>query len=443
MNIRSLLLISILFLLFTGCKSLSAISDVGEGWAKTTVNTTIFRKNSLVSNDDYQFISYYDSLGYVVLGKRKNGSNLWELHKTQYKGNVNDAHNIISIMVDGDGYLHVSWDHHDGALNYAKSLSPGSLELGSRESMIGTLENDNVTYPEFYALPDGGMFFVYRYGASGSGNIVLNRYSLKDKKWSRVQDCLVTGEGLRNAYWQMAVDNSGVIHLSYVWRETYDVSTNHNLCYARSSDGGITWTTSESKSLAVPITYEASEIVMKIPQNSNLINQTTMTTDVSGNPAIASYWTAKGDSVTQFYIVYHDGKSWNLSKVSNRKVPFSLAGGGTRRIPISRPQLLTCKEGENTRFYLVYRDAEANNCVVMATAVSGNNMVWHQKVIEELEVGQWEPSFDTELWRNKAVFSLFVQKSGQGSGGEKAEDLKPQMVKVFQLSKKELIRLFK
>lgn len=439
---KNILILLVSILVLSGCKSLPTISEVGLGWAKTSVNSTIFRKNSLVSNKEYQFVSYYDSTGHVVLGKRKHGSNHWELHQTQYTGNVLDAHNIISIMVDGDGYLHVSWDHHNGPLNYARSVTPGSLELGEKQSMTGTLEENNITYPEFYSLPHGGMYFVYRYGSSGEGNIVLNSYNLKDKRWERIHDNLVSGGGLRNAYWQMAVDNTGTIHLSYVWRDTWDVATNHNLCYARSSDGGKTWTTSDNKPLAIPITYEASEIAMEIPQNSNLINQTTITTDASGNPAIASYWTAPGDSITQFYVVYHNGNRWNVSKASERTTAFSLAGGGTRRIPVSRPQLLAQKDGDNTRFYLVYRDAEADNHVVMATAVSGEGMAWIKKVIDELEVGFWEPSFDTELWRNKGVLSLFVQKVGQGEGGENAESMEPQIVKVFNVNGNSLGKLF-
>ena len=57
--------------------------------------------------------------------------------------------------------------------------------------MTGVDEND-VTYPEFYRLADGDMLFAYRSGASGRGNLVLNRYSTVDRRWSRVQDILMT-----------------------------------------------------------------------------------------------------------------------------------------------------------------------------------------------------------------------------------------------------------
>ncbi len=86
--------------------------EVGDGYAATSVNTAVFRGSSLATHGDTQYISYYDPDGHVVLGKRKLGSDNWTIQKTQYKGNIKDAHNVISLGVDGDGYLHASFDHH-------------------------------------------------------------------------------------------------------------------------------------------------------------------------------------------------------------------------------------------------------------------------------------------------------------------------------------------
>ena len=65
--------------------------EVGKGYSCTSVNTTIFRHNSLVTKGNTQYISYYDADGYLVLGKRKLKSDRWTLNRTQYKGNVKDA----------------------------------------------------------------------------------------------------------------------------------------------------------------------------------------------------------------------------------------------------------------------------------------------------------------------------------------------------------------
>ncbi len=110
---------------------------VGDGFSGTSVNTAMFHTNSLVTAGDTQYICYYDPEGYMTLGKRQHGSENWGLHRTQYKGNVKDGHNIISMGVDGDGYVHVAFDHHGHPLHYAKGLTPGGLEVGEMESMTG------------------------------------------------------------------------------------------------------------------------------------------------------------------------------------------------------------------------------------------------------------------------------------------------------------------
>ena len=122
-------------LLLGGCASSgdggpANVVDVGPGWAKNSVNAVVFRKNSLVSHGDTQYIAFYDQDANVVLGKRQLGTARWQLQRTQYRGNAADAHNSISIMVDGDGFLHIAWDHHNDPLRYARSLQPGSLALG-------------------------------------------------------------------------------------------------------------------------------------------------------------------------------------------------------------------------------------------------------------------------------------------------------------------------
>src|SRR5439155_6731078 len=202
--------------------------DVASAWAANSVNAVVFRKNSVVSTGGFQYAGFYDAQRHVVLAKRKIGANHWEVRQTPYTGNASDAHNAISIMVDGAGVLHVAWDHHNNRLHYARGMVPGSLALGGETSMIGYGE-DSVTYPEFHRLPNGDLLFLYRDGASGNGNLVVNRFDVATGKWRRLHDDLIDGEGKRNAYWQAYVDHRGTIHLSLVWRESPDVASNHEL----------------------------------------------------------------------------------------------------------------------------------------------------------------------------------------------------------------------
>ena len=407
----------------------SAQSYVGHGWAKTSVNAVVFRKNSLVTHNNIQYVSYYDSSGYVVLAKRNLPNGAWMVKQTRYRGNVADAHNSISMMVDGDGYLHLAWDHHNNPLNYCKSVAPGSLELTSKLTMVGNEENE-LTYPEFHRLPSGDLIFLYRSGESGSGNLVINRYDVELKKWFCIQKNLIDGEGERNAYWQLCTDQQGTLHLSWVWRETPDVSTNHDLCYARSRDNGTTWENSTGKKYELPITSNSAEYAFRIPQFSDLINQTSIYADEIGNPFIATYWREQNSSVPQYQLVYHDGTKWQHEQVSERETSFSLAGRGTKKIPISRPQVVI----DRTTVVVVFRDTERGSKVSIAVKKQNQNE-WRCEDITDYSVDDWEPSYDTELWREKKQLHLFVQSVGQGDGETTAER-KPQPVYILPVDLK-------
>ena len=51
--------------------------------------------------------------------------------------------------------------------------------------------------------------------------------------------------------------------------------------------------------------------------------------------------------------------------------------------------------------------------------------------ITKSPVGLWEPTYDTELWKNNKILNLFVQNVEQGDG-ETTVDLKGQKANVLQ-----------
>ena len=403
---------------------------VGEGWARNQVNAVIFRRNSVVSQGRWQYVAFYDAEMRVVLAKRRLGETRWEVRRTQYTGDARDAHRSISIAVDGAGFLHVVWNQHDSPLQYCRGLRPGSLELGARTRMLGEKEQ-RVTYPEFYKLPGGRPLFLYRDGASGGGNLVLNRYELKTRRWTRLQDRLIDGEGERNAYWQAAVDERGTIHLSWVWRETPDVATNHDLCYAKSLDGGRTWMKSTGEPYRLPIKAANAEYVRRVPQGSELINQTSMTVDARGRPYVVTYWRPAGTQVPQYQLVFQDGRGWRTVQVTRRTTAFSLSGRGTRRIPVSRPQVVVGERGGRPEVFILFRDAERGERVSVAACTRLPEGVCAVSDLTEESVGMWEPTYDPEVWRRKRELHLFVQKVGQGQG-ETTEEIPAQPVSILE-----------
>ncbi len=423
--IKRLLSAALLAASFVSAAAVPVLSVVGDGWANNSVNAVVFRKNSLVTHGDTQYVAYYDAQRYLVLGKRKLGSTQWTVRRSAWQGNAADAHNAISIMLDGAGYLHVSWDHHNNPLRYARGVAPGSLELGTKLAMVDADEQE-VSYPEFYRLPNGNLLFFYRLGGSGRGDLIINRYDVATQRWTRLHTNLITGEGKRNAYWQAFLDDRGTLHLSWVWRESPDVASNHDMAYARSRDGGVTWERSDGTPYTLPISAASAEYALRIPQNSELINQTSMAADQDGHPYIASYWRDTGSSVPQYHVIYNTGQTWQVRALDFRKTPFSLGGQGTKRIPIARPQIMVNAAGA----LLVFRDEERGSKVSVASTADIARGVWQLRDLTEAAVGDWEPSYDTELWRRNGTLSLFVQNVQQVDGEGQAS-VPPQPVQVL------------
>jgi hypothetical protein len=243
-----------------------------------------------------------------------------------------------------------------------------------------------------------------------------------------VQHPLIDGEGLRNAYVnRLVVDGEGGWHISWTWRETWDVATNHDILYARSADEGETWMDATGARLTLPVTVSADPAFF-LPQGRGLINQTTMTVGARGRPLIATYWTPDGMDTPQYHLVWFDGARWRSAPIGRRTTPFTLEGGGTRRIPLSRPLvLLDSRDG----VYVVFRDFERGDGIFVAVSTDADREHWEIAELYRPTVGLWEPVHDPAVWREHGLLHLLVQQVGQGDA-ETMEDLPPQPIGVLE-----------
>ena len=409
------------------------LMPLGPAWAANSINTAVYRTDPITSHGDRQFAAYYDADGHVVIASRTLGETTWRLTTTALRGHLQDAHNVISIIADGRGCLHVSWDHHNNPLRYVRSAAPGSLEFTESLPMSGRNE-ESVTYPQFFRLPDGNLVFFYRDGASGRGNLALNHYDAAAQRWTQLHANLIAGQEQRNAYPQMAVDAKGQVHVSWVWRDSPDVATNHDLCYARSPDGGRTWTKADGTPYELPITAATAEVALKIPERHELINQTSMCADAGGRPIIATYFRPPGERVPQYFLVYRDdrGGGWQSMRVTRRTTAFTLSGGGSKAIPIARPQVFATSSGARTSVGLIFRDAERGSRVSIAQCADLAKPRWQVRDLTDFSVRFWEPSYDHARWQRDGVLDLYVQVSGQGDG-ERLEAVEPQTAYVLEL----------
>ena len=90
------------------------------------VNGRSYQRSPLTSFRGYQYATYYDGNRNVCVARRKLPVGAWEvLRFTDYVITNHDSHNVVALGVcEGDGTIHVAFDHHKDPLNYRVS-SPG------------------------------------------------------------------------------------------------------------------------------------------------------------------------------------------------------------------------------------------------------------------------------------------------------------------------------
>ena len=85
---------------------------------------------------------------------------------------------------------------------------------------------------------------------------------------------------------------------------------------------------------------------------------------------------------------------------------------------------------------LIFRDEERGNKVSLAINKNIAADHWHVKDLTTGSVGSWEPTYDTELWKQKKQLHLFVQYTDQ-KDGEGKTDIFPQPIEVLEIKIKQ------
>lgn len=272
---------------------------------------------ALLTQPPYQFVGYYDDVRQLTVAQRNLNERTWTITKLPSITGW-DSHNYIAMAIDDDGFLHLSGNMHAVPLLYFRTAQPRNAStFVELNKMVGPDES-RVTYPVFFRGPENEFIFTYRSGGSGNGNQFYNIYNLKTKTWGRLLDKPLTdGEGKRNAYlYGPILGPDGYFHLTWVWRESPDCSTNHDLSYARSKDL-VSWETSSGKALTIPITLETCEIVDPVPQHGGILNgNTKIGFDNQGRVTI-SYHKNDINNYTQPYTARLENGVWQKYQITN------------------------------------------------------------------------------------------------------------------------------
>jgi len=306
-----------------GESQISKIIDVGPVWSGHSVGF------AFLTEQGRQFVAYYDAERRMTVASRNLGSGRWKTVKLP-SSVVWDSHNYIALVADDDGYLHLSGNMHAVPLIYFRTTKRWDISSFERvEHMVGS-EETRCTYPVFFRGPKNELLFTYRDGVSGNGNQIYNKYDIKTRAWTRLLDRpLTSNEGHVSAYLAgPSRGPDGWFHLIWVWRNTGDCATNHDLSYARSQDL-VHWETSAGKPLPLPITTRSGAVIDPVPPGGGIINGSEHLGFDSQKRPVITYHKFDERGLTQAYAARLANGAWQFYRLSDWDYRWAFAGGGS------------------------------------------------------------------------------------------------------------------
>lgn len=283
----------------------------------------------LLTEGDHQYVAYYNEAHQMVVAHRQIDQQQWD--KVVLPSKIGwDSHNYITMVIDGDGFIHLSGNMHCVPLIYFRTRKPGNISTFERLPMT-EIEEERCTYPRFMADSDGQLLFMYRSGQSGNGRSFFNRYDLASQTWSRFPDTpLFDGEGLRNAYpiGPTKCPDSR-FHIIWVWRDTPDCATNHNLSYVRSDDLKH-WQAADGTPVTLPLTLNQSQaLIDPVPSGGGIINSGIALTFDSNNRPLVTYHKRDANNHMQIYVARPETGVWKTHAITQWDKTIAFGGGGS------------------------------------------------------------------------------------------------------------------
>jgi len=295
----------------------------------------------LLTHKGHQFIAFYDADRKMTVGQRKLDEDSFTLHRLEgrwleARGRLStdlewDSHNSVTMAIDRDDRIHLCGNMHVDPLIYFRTAKPLDVSTFERiDRMVGE-DEDRCTYPVFFRGPSEELMFRFRDGSSGNGVDFYNRYDESSESWQRlVSTPILDGMDAMNAYARMPeIGPDGKYHMVWMWRDTPDCATNHDISYATSADL-VNWTAGDGSDLPLPVTVEAKpSIIDPVPPGGGLINMCqSLGFDGQDRPVVI-YHKHDEAGFTQAYAARLEGGSWNIVQLSEWDYRWAFEGGGS------------------------------------------------------------------------------------------------------------------
>ena len=295
----------------------------------------------LLAHKGRQFVVFYDPDRKMSVGQRNLGEGRFELvhlegRWLEDRGRLStdiewDSHNSVTMTIDRDDHIHLCGNMHVDPLLYFRTSRPLDVTSFERvDYMIGENE-ERCTYLMFMPGPEGKLVFRYRDGMSGNGVDYYNVYDEDTRSWSRLVDVpILDGMDLMNAYArrpELGPDNR--FHMVWMWRDTPNCATNHDISYATSQDL-VNWSAGDGSPLPLSITVEASaSIIDPVPPGGGLSNMCAALGYDSKHRPVVSYHKNDEKGFTQAYAARLKDGDWKIHKLSDWDYHWDFSGNGS------------------------------------------------------------------------------------------------------------------
>ena len=312
----------------------------------------------LLTTEKYQYVCFYDSARNMVIAQRPLAEKEWK--KTVLPSKVGwDSHNYIDMIVDKNGFIHVSGNMHNVPLIYFRSETPENIDSFEKLAMTGKNE-ERSTYPVFFKDQKGELYFQYRNGGSGDGITYWNKYDAENKEWKGLFDTpFFDGEKEANSYMSNPQPGpDGYFYVIWMWRLTPIANTNHNLSCIRSKDL-LHWENMQGQNISLPVKWsDTKAVVDPVAPWNGLINMSFQISFDKEKIPYISYHKFDKNGISQVFISRWEkdnaGKSnWQTHQISAWKdFTWELNLGGSLRNSVSISGVSETEDGQIKASYM-------------------------------------------------------------------------------------------
>ncbi|MEV7529357.1 BNR repeat-containing protein [Agrococcus sediminis] len=285
-----------------------------------------------LSHERGQVVAYYAADRELTIAMKPAGVKDWRRVKLDVFVDY-DSHADIVLGMDTSGRIHACANMHASPLVYFRSEDEDD-PIGSIrrvEKMVDHAREQKMTYPRFFSGHADELWFAFRAGTSGDGDVWLYRWDPEASTWQAgTQTSLVSRAGMSPYLdqYRPLLGPDAMFHMAWVWRDSPEAESNHTLSYARSPDLEH-WFAADGAALQLPLGASPSLVVDGALSGEGLLNNNCRLGFTSTGAPLIVYHKYIRPGVLQVHVAVLRRGAWTVSSWSGWEVAWAFEGRGS------------------------------------------------------------------------------------------------------------------